>query len=68
MEIDNMLKLGVIEPATTEWESPLVLVPKKEGTLNFFVEYRKLNSVTIRDSYPIQRMDEWIESLGEASI
>ena len=67
-EIDNMLKAGVIEPSSSEWASPIVFVPKKDGKLRFCVDYRKLNALTIRDSYPIPRMDECIDSLGDAGI
>ena len=67
-EIDSMLAKGVIEPATTDWASPIVFVPKPDGSLRFCVDYRRLNALTIRDSYPIPRMDECIDSLGEAVI
>jgi len=45
-----------------------VLVPKKDGTLRFCVDYRLLNVMTNKDSYPLPRMDECIDSLGEATI
>ena len=63
-----MSKAGVIEPATKEWASPVVFVPKSDGTLRFCVDYRKLNAMKIRDSYPIPRMDECIDYLGKATI
>ncbi|CDF37529.1 unnamed protein product [Chondrus crispus] len=66
-EIDRMLRAGVIEPATAEWASPVVFVRKKEGTMRFCVDYRTLNAVTVRDSYPLLRMDECINSLGDAT-
>ena len=46
-----MLRAGVIEPTSAEWESPVVFVPKKDGTMPFCVDYCKLNAVTVRDSY-----------------
>lgn len=67
-EIDMMLDKGVIEPANTDWASPIVFVPKPDGSLRFCVDYRRLNVMTIRDSYPIPRMDECIDSLGDAVI
>ena len=67
-EIDEMLSMDVIEEAECEWASPIVFVPKPDGTMRFCVDYRRLNAMTIRDSYPIPRMDECIESLGYAKI
>ena len=52
-----MLLAGVVEPATAEWASPMVFVPKKDGNMRFFVNYQKFNAVTIRDPYPLQKMD-----------
>ena len=67
-EIDRMIEQKVIEPATCEWASPIVLVPKPDGSLRFCVDYRKLNSITIPDTYPLPRMDECIDSLGDAAV
>lgn len=67
-EIEKMLKAGVIEPSNSEWASPIVLAPKKDGSLRFCVDYRRLNAVTQRDSYPLPRMDDCVDSLGSATI
>jgi transposase InsO family protein len=67
-EVERMLKAGVIEPAASEWASPVVLVPKSDGSMRFCVDYRKLNAITVRDTYPLPRMDECIDSLGEAQM
>ena len=57
-EIDKRIKAGVIEPSTSEWAAPVLFGPKKDGRLRFCVDYRKLNTMTVKDSYPIPRMDE----------
>ncbi|CAH2108922.1 unnamed protein product [Euphydryas editha] len=62
-EIDNMLELGVIEEAESEWASPIVLVPKKNGEPRFCVDYRKLNSVTRTDKYPLPLIDDLLASI-----
>ncbi|KAL0200063.1 hypothetical protein M9458_003250, partial [Cirrhinus mrigala] len=65
-EIQKMLKLGVIEPSRSPWFSPIVLVPKPDGTLRFCNDYRRLNEVSDFDSYPMPRVDELLERLGRA--
>ena len=67
-EVDKMLQAGVIEPSNSAWASPVVIIPKPDGSLRFCVDYRRLNALTIRDSYPLPRMDECIDSLGEATV
>lgn len=60
------MKLGVIYPANTPWASPVVMAPKKYGTYRFCVDYRQLNEISVRDSYPLPIMEECIYSLGNA--
>jgi len=67
-EVKRQLEANVIEPTSSKLGFPVVLVPKKDGTLLFCVDYRLLNVVTKKDSYPLPRMDECIDSLCEATI
>ena len=57
-EVNKMLQARVIEPASTERASPVVLVPKKDGSLRFCIDYRRLNAKTAVDLYPLPRMDD----------
>ncbi|MCG7877679.1 MAG: reverse transcriptase family protein, partial [Candidatus Thiodiazotropha endolucinida] len=63
-EISKMLEKGVIEPSNSPWASPIVLVTKKDGTTRFCVDYRKLNDVTVKDAYPLPRVDECLDALA----
>lgn len=60
--IDEMKSQGVIEPASGEWGSMIVLV-KKDGSMRFCVEYRCLNRVTKKDSYPLPCIDDILDAL-----
>ena len=51
--LDEMLESGVIEPSDSPWTSPVCLVKKKDGTFRFCVDYRRVNSVSRRDAFPI---------------
>lgn len=65
-DLREMEEAGIIKRSTSEYASPIVLVPKKYGTLRMCVDYRKLNSVSEADAYPMPRIDELIDKLGEA--
>lgn len=60
--------MGGIELAETDWAAPIICNPRKKGYLCFCVEYWKMNSITVHHSYPIRRMDERIDSLGDTVI
>ena len=66
--VENMLREGVIEPACSPWNSPVVLVKKQNGSFRFCVDYRKLNDVIRKDVFPIPRINEVLENLKGASV
>ena len=67
-EIQNFVEDGlqndIIRPSRSPWTSPLVLVTKNDGTTHFCMDYRKLNAVTVGDSYPIPCIDNSLQALG----
>ena len=67
-EVKVMLEAGVIEKSASPWNAPVLLVKKSDGTWRFCVDYRKLNTLTKKDCYPIPRIDETIDKLGKAKI
>ena len=63
-EIDEMIELGVIEPSISPYSSPIVLVPKKDGSVRFCIYFRKLNKVTEIDAEPMPNMEEVINRMS----
>ena len=62
-----MLDAGVIQPSNSPWCNAVVLVRKKDGSLRFCIDFRKLNSLTVKDSHPLPRICETLESLAGAA-
>lgn len=68
LHIDEQLRATVIDPANSEWAIPAVFSPKKDGKPKFCVDYRRLDLVTIADTYYLSRLYEYIDSLGVAEV
>lgn len=65
-EIDKLLKQGIVEESTSPWSSPVVLVRKKDGSVRFCVDFRRLNNVTTKDAFPLPRIDDIFDHLSQA--
>ncbi|GBN86053.1 Retrovirus-related Pol polyprotein from transposon 297 [Araneus ventricosus] len=61
--VKEMVDNGIIEESSGPWASPIVLVKKKDGSTRFCVDYRKLNEITIKNSYPLPRIDDTLDAL-----
>ena len=59
-----MLDLGVVEESHSAWASPIVLVGKPDGSIRFCNNYRKLNVISLFDTYPMPCVNELVERLG----
>lgn len=66
--IHTLLEQGVIKPTHSPYASPIVLARKKDGTLRMCVDYRRLNAKTVRDSFPLPRIEETLDSLKGAKF
>jgi hypothetical protein len=66
-QVEEMRQHGIIEPAASPWASNVVLVRKKDGSLRFCVDYRSLNAVTYRDTYPLPHIDTCLDALNGCS-
>lgn len=67
-EIQRMQRQGIIEPSTSPWSSQIVMVKKKDpGQWRFCLDYRLVNSLTIKDSYPLPRIDDSLNALRDST-
>lgn len=62
--LNEMLKNDIIQPSNSPWSSPIILVRKRDGSTRFCIDYRKVNSVTRKDAYPLPRVDDILDTLG----
>jgi hypothetical protein len=68
-ELELMLRMGVIEPSSSPFASPVVIVPKSDGkSLRFCTDFRRINSLTVPDGFPMPRIDDLIDRVGQAKF
>ena len=65
-QIRDLLAQGFIQPSVSPWGSPILFVPKKDGRWRMCIDYRALNKSTIKDSFPLPRIDDLLDRLGRA--
>ena len=64
--LDDMLSRDIVEPSQGPWSSPIVLVKKKDGSTRFCIDFRKVNDLTRKDAQPLPRIDDTLDTMGEA--
>ncbi len=66
-ECEYLLENGLAKPSSSAWSSPCLLEGKPDGTPRFITDFRKVNAVTVLDSYPLPRMEDCVDTLGAAT-
>ncbi len=66
-QLKDMQRVGVVQPSASPWSSPVVMVKKKDGSQQFCVDYQALNAVTKADTFPLPRIDDLLDQLGEST-
>jgi hypothetical protein len=67
-QIDELSEKGYIRPSTSPWAAPMFFVEKKDGTKRMCIDYRALNEVTIKNKYPLSRIQDLFDQLRGASV
>jgi hypothetical protein len=68
VQLNEMLDKGYIRPSVSPWGAPSLFVKKKDGTMRLCIDYRKLNNMTIKNKYPLPRIDYLFDHLKEVAI
>ena len=63
-QVQKLVEQGCVEPSTSPWASPVVLVKKQDGSWRFCVDFRAINACTTRDVYPLPRVQDTLHLLG----
>ena len=68
VQLQELLDKGFIRPSTSKWGTPVLFSKNKDRTLRLCIDYRQLNRVTIKNRYPLPRIDDLFDQLREARV
>ena len=68
IQLQELVDKGFIQPSVSPWGAPVLFVRKKDGTLRLCIDYRQLNRVTIKNRYPLPRIDDLFDQLRGACV
>lgn len=67
-EVYYLLEHGLAKPSSSPWSSPCLLVSKPGSTYRFCTDYRRVNAITVSDSFPLLRIDDCIDNVGSSQF
>jgi hypothetical protein len=67
-QLKKLLEQGFVRPSTSPWGSPVLFVEKKDDTKRMCIDYRTLNSMTIKNKYPLPRIEDLLDRLKKAKF
>jgi hypothetical protein len=68
VKLQELLDQGMIRPNVSPWGAPMIFVKKKDGSLRLCIDYKQLNRVTIRNQYPLPRIDDLFDQMKGALV
>ena len=67
-QLQELLDKGLIQPSVSPWGAPVLFVRKKDGSLRLCINYRELNRVTVKNKYPLPRIDDLFDQLAGVAV
>ena len=67
-QLEDLIKKSFIRPSISPWGAPVLFVKKKDGTMRLCIDYRELNKITIKNKYPLPRIDDLFDQLNGATV
>ena len=68
IQLEELIKKGLIRPSHSPWEAPVLFVQKKDGSLRLCIDYWEINKATIKNKYPLPRIDDLLDQLAGSAI
>src|SRR5580765_2526169 len=68
MQLQELLDKGYIRPSVSPWRAPMLFVRKKDGTMRMCMDYRQLNKLTVKNRYPLPRIDDLFDQVRGATV
>jgi hypothetical protein len=68
MQLKELLDLGLIRPSVSPWGAPVIFIRKKDGSWRLCIDYRQLNKATIKNQYPLPRIDDLFDQMKGATV
>jgi hypothetical protein len=68
LQLKELLKKGYIHPSVSPWGAPVLFVKNKYGTMRLCIDFRQLNKVTVKNKYPLPRIDDLFDQLKDAKV
>ncbi|XP_052197391.1 uncharacterized protein LOC127804559 [Diospyros lotus] len=68
VQLEELIEKGFVLPSASPWGAPVLFVRKKDGSMRLCIDYRQLNQVTLKNKYPLPRVDDLLDQLRGASV
>ena len=67
-QLEELLEKGFIHPSISPWGAPVLFVKKKDGSIRLCIDYWQLNRITMKNKYPLSRIDDLLDQLKDATV